>query len=89
VLKHLREGQDASLHSLISNIKDIEFTSDYINISTQDLAKYNILTKNIEGLNKIAGGDIIRIYLNEKKSESNKTVDRLKELFGDKLKIEV
>ncbi|MDR1917696.1 MAG: hypothetical protein LBQ05_01785 [Christensenellaceae bacterium] len=86
VLKNLRENNENSLFSLVSNIDDVEFTDGSIIITADSSAEYTVLNQNKAKLNAIAGGDYIVINKRENTKMANENLDKLRELFGEKLK---
>jgi len=89
VLKSLRENKEPVLLGACSDPDDIEFTRDYINLTTSSESIFLIWKKYQDILNKYAGGDYIQIFLKKKTHGHNKTTEKLREIFGDKLKVEV
>jgi len=88
VLKKLRENDEAVLIGACSDLRDIEFTNELINITAHNDTVYGILKKYIDVLNKYAGGQYIQV-MPPKKKGNKQTIEKLRELFGDKLKVEV
>jgi hypothetical protein len=86
VLKHLRETNENSLFSLISNIDDPEFTDSSIIITAAGAAEYTVLNRNKDKLNAVAGGDYIVVNKKANAAIANDNLDKLRELFGEKLK---
>ena len=88
VLKGLRENNEIVLLGICADLKDIEFSNNYITITVNDQARYGMLSKHKDILNKYANGDdVIQIHMNTKKKEKNETIYKLKELFGENLQI--
>jgi hypothetical protein len=86
ILKNLRENNENSLFSLISGIDDPEFTDSGIIITAGSSAEYTVLNQNKDKLNAVAGGDYIVINKKETAKTANENLDKLRELFGEKLK---
>jgi len=89
VLKSLRENAESVLFGACSDLHDIEFTSNEIIIHAHNESVYGILKKHLAALNKYAGGEYIDLQLAKKDTYKTQTIENLKKLFGDKLKIEV
>ena len=89
VLKKLRENKEPVLLGACSDPDDIEFTRDYINLTTYNESVFMLWQKYLDTLNKYAGGDYIRVFLKKRADRNNKTVEKLREIFGDKLKVEI
>jgi len=88
VLKGLRENGESVLFGACSDLRDIEFTTDFVIITVYNESVYAILKKHLTTLNKYAGGAYIELHLAKKDIDKTRTIEKLKELFGDKLKIE-
>ena len=88
VLKSLRENGESVLFGACSDLGDIEFTSDCVIITAHNESVYAILKKHLPTLNKYAGGPYIDLKLAKKDTYKTDVIEKLKELFGDKLKVE-
>jgi len=81
VLKQLREGGDVVLLSAVSNLS-VVFTHETITVVAPNKSMYEFLTKNTAKL----GGAIIKL---KTAAQKELTVEqKLKGLFGEKLKVE-
>ena len=87
VLKGLRESGDIVLHAMCAGLA-VDFCNDFVTITVTDSGRHALLSKHLATLNKFAGGDYIRIELNLRANEKSEKIERLKELFGDKVNIE-
>ena len=88
VLKKLRENNESALFGACSDLRDIEFTTNDIIIYAHNETVYAILTKHLGTLNKYAGGQYITINLAKRDASRRQTIERLKEIFGEKLKVD-
>lgn len=86
VLRSLREKEEHSLFSLVSNLNNVEFTDNSIIITTNSDAEYKVLTSNRNKLNRLAGGDYIAVELYRQNKVANENISKLQELFGEKLR---
>ena len=88
VLKGLRESNHTALFALINSIDDVAFTAFDITLAAGNDAEFNTLQKNLGLLRTLAGGDYI-IITNKKAAEkgSREYIEKLQDLFGDKLEI--
>lgn len=85
ILKNLRESGENALFSLVSGIDDPEFTDSSIIITAGSGAEYAVLKRNKDKLNAVAGGDYIVINKREAVKTAGENLNRLRELFGEKL----
>ena len=88
VLKKLRDNNEHALHGACADLRDIEFTADYVIITAHNQTVYTILKKHLDLLNKYAGGEYIQLWLAKKEANKKKTIEQLQEIFGDKLIVE-
>jgi len=86
VLKSLRGNNETLLHAVCSDVS-VDFIDEYIFISTCNDGALKLLTKHLALLNKYAGGDYIKLVKPETHCPQNSTAEKLKKVFGDKLKI--
>ena len=87
MLKSLRGNDEPMLHAVCSDL-DVEFTTDDIIITAHNEATHILIEKHLDTLNKHAGSNIVILNKFKHEKSHNKTTDRLKELFGEKLLIE-
>ena len=82
ILRGLREGGETMLYAACSNLSDVYFTDDTIEITCQDDATFKLLTKHRDKL-----GSNVNIHKNKPSAIMNKTeiIDKLEGIFGDKL----
>ena len=86
VIKGLRESGELVAYSACSELKNIEYTSDTIEIYCNNDALYNLLKKYKPTIEKFAGKGCVNIYLKRPNQKNNKAViDGLTRVFGDKL----
>lgn len=86
VLQEVRKGKNNALLALISSADDVEFTNFNIILRTSNDVEFNTLNKNLELLKSFAGGDYIIVTKKRVKDiKNNKYIERLRELFGEKL----
>ena len=88
VLKGLRESGENMLYAACSEIKNIDYTQDTIEIKCKDESLYTLLTKHKPKLEKLAGSGCVNIYKPTDNTNGKKhIIDGLTRLFGDKLVI--
>ena len=87
-LKHLRQQGDPALYILCSAHIRVDFSKSEIWLTCQDEASYELLRKNKKTLESIAGEDVINITKHRKEKRTNKKTQKIKELLGDKLRVE-
>jgi len=88
VLRGLREKRENFLYAACSELKDIEYTNDTIEIYCKDDMTFELLKKNIKKIESIAGKGIINIYKKKVHTKHNQQIiDGLKGLFGDRLTV--
>lgn len=85
VLRLLREKGEHMLHAAAAEINDIEFMGDEIRIYCPNQALFTLLAKYKNRLNELAGSNIITILPPAKGSKRTERIEKLKELFGEKL----
>lgn len=85
ILRNLRESGETILHAACANLQDVFFTDDTIEITCRDDATFKILTKHRAKL-----GHNINIHKHKPTALMTKTevIERLEEIFGDKLKVQ-
>ena len=90
ILRSLRESKNFALFGLLSNMDDDAFGSKQITLRLQNDAEESILKNHLALLKNLAGDDV-EIVLQAMDcvvpDEQQDYVARLKELFGDKVKI--
>jgi len=83
-LRDLRESGETMLHAACANLQHVDFTPDTIEITCRDDATFNLLTKHREKLGK-------NVNIHKTKSSAlmtkNEIVEKLEEIFGDKLTV--
>lgn len=88
-MQGLRAEKRFSLFALVSSLDDVTFTDDQIIVQTNNDTEYQILLKNLALLQKLCGGDYLvlkpRPVIDQ--AQTNAYLERLQELFGDKLEI--
>lgn len=86
VLKGLRESDESMVYAACSELKNIEYTSDTIEIYCNDDALYNLLKKYKGTIEKFAGKGCVNIYQKRATVKCNKQlINGLAKIFGDKL----
>ena len=85
VLKACRENHEKVLFSVCGDICDVEFTRDFVVVTAPNDTAFMILKKYQTTLVKYAGGGYIKIDPPVKVQSRAGTIEKLKELFGDKL----
>lgn len=92
VVLYLREHRQVALHVACGDITDVQIDGDSLMINIEDGMIYNLLNdgkRQIENALRWQGLDL-KVVVNIKKTElspDEKDILRLKELFGDNLKI--
>lgn len=92
VVLYLREQRQVALHVACGDITDVQIDNDSLIINIEDGMIYNLLNdgkRQIENALRWQGLDL-KVVINTKKvelSSAEKDILRLKELFGDNLKI--
>ena len=87
VLRILRDNDESILHSACSNI-DVEFTNDEIILTTASETVVQVLQRYHGKLNEYAGGQYIKINLGGRTKNRREVVEKLREIFGEKLKVQ-
>ena len=82
VLRDLREGGETRLHAACSNLQDVYFTNDTIELTCRDDATFKLLTKHRDKL-----GGFVNIHKTKPNVLMSKreVIEKLEEIFGDKL----
>lgn len=88
-MQGLRAEKRYSLFALVSALDDVTFTDDKIIVQTNNDTEYQILLKNLALLQKLCGGDYLEIKARPvmDPAQTNAYLEKLQELFGDKLEI--
>lgn len=90
ILRSLRESKNFALFGLLSNMDDVAFGSKQITLRLHNEAEESILKNHLALLKNLAG-EGVEIVLQAMDcvvpDEQQDYVARLKELFGDKVKI--
>ena len=90
ILRTLRTENNFALFGLLATMNDVEFAADKIIIHAHNETEKNTLNPHLVTLKKLAGetvtveiqDDTVVVY-----DENRDYIARLKELFGDKVKI--
>ncbi len=90
ILRTLRTENNFALFGLLATMNDVEFATDKIIIHAHNETEKKILQQHLATLEKLAGetvavviqDDTVVVY-----DENRDYIARLKELFGDKVKI--
>ena len=84
ILRNLRECGETMLHTACANLQLIDFTEDTIEITCRDDATFNLLTKHRAKL-----GNHVNIHKTKPSvlMNKNEVIERLQEIFGDKLTV--
>jgi len=82
VLRNLRESGETMLHAACTNLHLVDFTEDTIEITCKDDATFKLLTKHRAKL-----GPHVNIHKTKPTALMNKMeiIERLEDIFGDKL----
>jgi len=85
ILRQLRQSGEAMLHAACSNLTDVYFTDDTIEITCRDDATFKLLTKHRSKL-----GDSVNIHKQKPSSLMTKRelIEKLENIFGDKLTVQ-
>ena len=83
-LRALRESGDAILHAACANLQLVDFTEDTIEITCADDATFNLLTKHRARLGTNVN---IHKYKPSALLNKNEIIEKLEEIFGDKLTV--
>ena len=86
ILGKIRTSDDV-LFATISDQIDIEFTGEDIRLYTDNESILSILQQGMPVFAQIAGEGKVKILFNKKRSTKNNKVEKLRKLFGDKIKI--
>jgi len=82
ILRHLRESGESMLHAACANLQDVYFTDDTIEITCRDDATFKLLTKHRATL----GANInIHKFKPSALMTKNEVIEKLEDIFGDKL----
>ena len=84
VLRNLRESGEAMLHAACANLQIVDFTPDTIEITCKDDATFKLLTKHRAKL-----GTHVNIHKTKPTALMNKNeiIERLEDIFGDRLTV--
>ena len=88
VLNHLRKQDDLALYIICSAHVAVDFSKSQIWLTCFDDASYRMLEKYKKVLEKIAGEETINIIRYRKDKFVNKKTQKLKQIFGDRLRVE-
>lgn len=82
LLRTLRENGEAMLHAACVNLQDVYFTDETIEITCRDDATFKLLTKHRGKL-----GQNVNIHKSKPSAlmTKNEIIEKLEEIFGDKL----
>lgn len=85
ILRALRENGESMLYAACAGLQDVNFTDDTIEITCRDDATFKILTKHRAKL-----GLNVNIHKHKPSALMTKTevIEKLEEIFGDKLKVQ-
>ena len=83
-LRNLRESGETLLHAACENLQQVDFTEDTIEITCRDEATFKLLTKHRAKL-----GDHVNIHKHKPSNlmSKNEIIEKLEEIFGDKLTV--
>lgn len=89
ILQGLRAQKNFALFALVSSLEEITFTPDKIIVQTNNDTEYQMLMKNLPLLQGLCGGDFLEIKARPvlDQAQTNLYLEKLQELFGDKLEI--
>ena len=87
VIKGLRERGEVMLHAACTDLRDIEFTAEGINVYCREPSTFALLTKHKKTFDELAGIDVVNIISVDRDTNTRETIEHLKQLFGDKLKV--
>lgn len=82
ILRNLRESGETILHAACENLQLVDFTTDTIEITCRDDATFKLLTKHRAKL-----GASVNIHKTKPTAMMNKNeiIEKLTDIFGDKL----
>ena len=83
-LRTLRENGDTMLHAACANLQLVDFTEDTIEVTCRDDATFNLLTKHRA---KLGSNVNIHKYKPSALMNKNEIIEKLEEIFGDKLAV--
>ena len=90
ILRTLRENKNFALFGLLGNMDDVELINNKIILHTHNEAEKSMLKNHLSTLQKLAGTDVsidLQDFDISKEDDHAEYISRLKDLFGDKVKI--